>query len=354
MKKYEIVEQTLRGEITSRILKPGDKLPDLEQLCERFEVSHITIQKALANLTKAGYLARIKSKGTFVQDNRAKESAGTLAMIISVIERNDTTLLSTIKGAQNEAAQQGFTFLLEITDGYEESERKAIATLAQSNVDGLLLYLNHEKLAYQMLGGQSDMRGKLPYVMLDHYETNRPCSSVTANNTNGGFLATEYLLKQGHSRIAYLYTNLSKNTEFDRYSGYRDAMGAYGLKEDAVCMHEEETAALPELLKRIRAGELTAAFAVNDRVALRTLHYLYESGVRVPDDFSLLGFDDSHEAEFAIVPLTTMRQDFFEVGVGAVKLLKEMLNEAEPAQMYKKVFLPTRLVVRNSVKELNQ
>src|SRR5690606_33104595 len=123
-----------------QILKPGDKLPDLEQLCERFDVSHITIQKALTNLAKKGLVTRIKSKGTFVQE-RTKDAAGTIAMIISVIEQNDATLLSIIKGAQNEAAQRGFTFLLEITDGFEKSESKAITMLLRRDVDGLLLYL---------------------------------------------------------------------------------------------------------------------------------------------------------------------------------------------------------------------
>lgn len=336
----------------NHVLKPGEKLPDIKQLCAQFNVSHITIQTALANLHREGFIIRIKSKGTFVQE-QAKEVKGTMAMVISVIERNDTTLLNVIKGAQNEAAKKGFTFLLEITDGFEESEKLAIANFIQRGVSGLLLYMNHEELAYRILREYSGENGlEIPYVMIDHYETSRPSNSVTPNNLDGGFMATEHLIRKGHRSIAFISSNIKRNTEYDRYLGYRCAMEAYGF-EQACRMLEYSPDAMKVLLSSIRAGEVTAAFAVNDRMALMALHYLYENQIRVPEDFSLIGFDDSYEANYAIVPLTTVRQDFFEIGAQAVKLLRDVLVDIERGAKYKKVFLPVQVVERNSVKKIN-
>lgn len=348
MKKFEYVEKSFIEQIQSGKLKPGDKLPDMPQLCNLYQVSHITIQKALTELQQQGYVERIKCKGTFVLERpETEEKKAILAMVISVIERDDTSLLNIIKGAQKEAADRGFAFLLEITDGTHESETKAINTFIQKQVDGLLLYLNHEEIANQLLNGLEEP--KIFYIMLDHYDNAFPCNSVTPNNIDGGFMAAKYLIRHGHRRIAYIAYNIMRNTENDRYKGFCNALQAYGIRTNSETAFDESEEKLEKLQKLIKSRQITAVFAVNDRVAMMLLNYLFSCNIRVPEDCSIVGFDDTFESRYAVVPLTTIRQDFKDIGTSAVAMASEAIAAKDEKRVFKKIFLPVRLIERKSV-----
>lgn len=352
MNKYQTIEVYYINKISSGSLKPGDKLPDLQSMCEQFGVSHITIQKALSELTKKGYITRIKCKGTFVNDGYTTDTVKpkNIALIISVIEQNDHSLLEIIKGAQSTATSINGNLRVEITDGSSENELSTIQSFLDSGIDGLLLYLNHEELAHKLL----DLPGLPPYVMMDHYNTEYPCNSITPNNIDGGFLATDYLIKYGHTNIVFMSVNLERNTEKDRYTGYCNAMKSHGLKPLPTLQIDNTKASLALLLELTLEKKITAAFAVNDRAAMLILNYLVSNGASIPSDLSIIGFDDSFELSYSIVPLTTICQSFFEIGSSAVTLLYETIACKKEGMNHKKIFLPVRIVERNSVAQLKQ
>jgi len=349
MNKYQKIESYYLNKISDGSLKPGDKLPDLKTMCEQFGVSHITIQKSLGELTKKGYITRIKCKGTFVNGISANAvKLKNIALVISVIEKNDHSLLDIIKGAQSAATSTNSNLKVEITDGFSENELSVIQSLLDTGVDGLLLYLNHEELAHKLL----DHPGLPPYVMLDHYNTEYPCNSITPNNIDGGFLAAEYLLKHGHTNIIFISVNIERNTEKDRYTGYCNAMKSHGLEPLPILQIDSGKSSLAQLQELAVDKKITAAFAVNDHAAMLILNYLVSNGVNIPSDLSIIGFDDSFELSYSIVPITTIRQDFSEIGSSAVTLLSEAIEYKKDGMNHKKIFLPVRIIERNSVAQL--
>lgn len=163
-------------------------------------------------------------------------------------------------------------------------------------------------------------------------------------------LATQHLLDLGHTRIGFLAGRPDLRSAQLREQGYRDALAAAGVPFDPSLIrighYEDELAkeAVRELLTQPEPP--TAVFAANDRSALVTLEVAHEVGLRVPDDLSIIGFDDIPESTRVAVPLTTVRQHIQRMGAVATEMLRTLLDGGTLETSH--VQLPTELVVRAS------
>ena len=350
MKKYQRIEDSIIQRINTGKLIPGEKLEDTDTLCKHFQVSHITIQKALESLSAQGYITRIKGKGSFIKDlpNNAAHSYR-IVFLLAATERSDPSLLQIISGAQKIANDNRCSLFVELAKNKEEEQNVLMRNVANST-DGFLFYVS----SHASLDTLVRQCGKpLPYVIIDHCDRSIPCNYVSPNNLDGGFLATEYLIQKGHRLIAFVSNKYSRmlNTDQDRFAGYKMAMQYYHLPPVSSPYLLDNEQHMVKLTQSIKAKKITALFFVNDQSAMMAEHYFTQQGIRIPEDVSLIGFDDYEPSQYALVPLTTIKQDFCQLGEVAMQVLLNCLYNQGLVQ-FQKNYLPLRITERASVREL--
>ena len=197
-------------------------------------------------------------------------------------------------------------------------------------------------------------KSHIPTVLIDCLTT-PTLPSVSMDNLRGAYMATEYAIKLGHRRIAHICGSRTLEVARQREQGYLQALGDHEL--DYVLVEEVESerwsyqsgyCAMQHILQHRPTP--TAVFVGSDQMAIGACRALTEAGLTVPNDMSIIGFDDIEAAAFATPPLTTIRQPLADLASQAVTLLLRIINDVyvEPLQ----ILLPPELVVRQSVAEL--
>ncbi|MGW6890914.1 LacI family DNA-binding transcriptional regulator [Streptomyces chartreusis] len=192
---------------------------------------------------------------------------------------------------------------------------------------------------------------RIPFVMIDPVLEPPPgVVSVGAANWHGGVTAAEHLLALGHERIAVIAGHQRKMCSAARVAGYRSALASAGVRHHPEYVRH---AGFDEGVAHLRTLELldlpeppTAVFVCSDRMALGVYEALAERGLRVPDDMSVVGFDDLPEARWISPALTTVRQPLSEMAATALRLLVRMMDGDRPEST--RTELSTRLVRRSS------
>lgn len=170
--------------------------------------------------------------------------------------------------------------------------------------------------------------------------------SIMLDSIEGSRLATQHLIDLGHTRIAHIAGGIEFTVSQSRIEGWQKALAGSGLPASDPFRGDWYAQSGYEMGKRIIAsGEFTAVCAANDLMAQGLLFALYEEGIRVPQDFSVVGFDDIPEASFFIPPLTTIRQDYAELGRRCIAAVMARLH-SEPEVRFEP--LVPDLVVRQS------
>ncbi|GGL15718.1 LacI family DNA-binding transcriptional regulator [Planomonospora parontospora] len=192
---------------------------------------------------------------------------------------------------------------------------------------------------------------EIPLVLLDPLgDPGQRVPSVGAGNWNGGLSATRHLLELGHRRIAIITGPVHALSSRARLDGYRAALDTAGVPvdQDLICQGDYQIQdGLTHTGRLLRLPEPpTAVFTCNDGQAIGVYHAAHELGLRIPDDLSVIGFDDMPSMRWAIPPLTTIRQPLTEMAAAATAMLVT-LAEGDPLQRNRLEFA-TELVVRGS------
>lgn len=235
------------------------------------------------------------------------------------------------------------------------SLRQAVELLLRQNVEAIVLIAAHRgaldavrgiELGVPLIAVESTHRDGFHRVSIDQYQ--------------GARILVDHLVGLGHRRIAHLAGPADSVDALERLRGWRDALSEHGLVAREPLVGDWTPASGFRLGRELvadlgdddgrrsggRVGELfTAVFAANDQMALGVIHALSEGGLRVPGDVSVVGFDDIPEAEHFAPPLTTMRQDFPELGRTIMSTLLEVLSDADSVGVVRSV---PQLVVRES------
>lgn len=196
----------------------------------------------------------------------------------------------------------------------------------------------------------------LPIVFVDYIPPVGDYSTIMIDNIKGGTLATQHLLQLGHKNIAFIAGDINHPSISDRYHGYKIALERAGiaLNNDNIITDEDYPArangynAARKLFSN--NNNITAVFACNDAMAIGIMQYLKESNIRIPEDVSIIGFDDV-EVDLLLNPsLTTIRVPKIEIGAEAVRLMVGLLKKKDSSP--KKIFIPTELIVRKSTMQI--
>jgi LacI family transcriptional regulator len=200
------------------------------------------------------------------------------------------------------------------------------------------------------------LKYNMPIVIIDYIPHKQGFPSILIDNLRGGMLATEYLINNGHKNIAFLGGEISHSSIMERLQGYKLALEKADITiDDGLIITNDEYLSRQNGYKSAeklfqQRKKVTAIFASNNATAIGVMQYLKDNGYKIPEDISLIGFDDV-EADLLIdPPLTTIKVPKLEMGTEAVQLLLKMINNNSISP--KKILVPVELVVRNSTKTL--
>ena len=245
------------------------------------------------------------------------------------------------KGAGTAAERAHYDLLLHITDGHSFLNVSTVEGVLFADIDG-----NEDQVDWVW-----DQR--IPCVIMNHYIEELPINCVAVDNRAASESVVAYLAKLGHRDIATITGHLRTPVGIERLEGYLAAMKARGLavKPHFVEHGDYSGPSAREPAKRLlRSRERpTAIFAASDQMAVTTIEVALELGLRVPEDLSVVGFDDSPIAAFAKVPLTTVWQPLSQVGEMAVDILVQQISGKKRSPT--KIWLPTKLVERQSCRQ---
>ncbi|MBM6995696.1 GntR family transcriptional regulator [Paenibacillus sp. DXFW5] len=345
--KYETVKQALQQQIQAGKLQPGDKLPHEEDLMKQFKVSGITIRKALTELADEGVITRIKRKGSFVNGTQpADHSSHLIAFILSAEDNFDVSYMKIIKGAQQAAAEFNYSLIVEWSNENLAVEQASIQKMLDRKVDGFLIYPFdpvRSKDNYQLIEQNS-----IPYLLVDRYNVDHPSYFSGCDNYDGAILATRELIRLKHTKIKFASYHFFLHSEQERFAGYCSAMRQAGLTvtdEDLLTRIDYDGLA-DSILKR----EVTALFCSNDKIAIEIIGQLTGRGLKIPQDVSIIGFDDWDHSSNLSIGLSTVRQNFEEIGRNAANLLNQVIR-GKTHSSNTKILSGVTLVIRESTSE---
>lgn len=259
-----------------------------------------------------------------------------------------TFIMPMMVGVEENAREQGFSVFLCNSHGKNEHEKSYLETLIDQQVSGII-FVNSKP---EQRGPPALELGSLPYVFLYQYAPNVRAPSVMPDDIAGGYKATRYLANLGHTRIGYINGENSYHVTTLRFEGYHKALKDAGLTFNPSLVQfpntwfEEGGYDSAKVLLQLPEPP-TAIFCANDELAIGALEAIKELGLRVPEDVSLVGYDDRQEAIHKRPPLTTVALPFYEMGKLALNLLlAEIRGEKIEAGIH---YVPCPLIERSSV-----
>ena len=318
-------------------------------------VSYSTVSRVLAGKISAkGASAEAVLKATkelnYKPNMNARGLKGQSTMTIALMMPEIDSLYYSflIRNVEKYASKEGYTILFYNSRGNMELEKKTLNEMAMRSVDGVLCMSVSEEVDHIV---EARNQYNVPIVMLNRYLSQEFCN-ISVDNTYGGFLLTEYLLNLGHEKIAAVMGDYNMQFNKDRLKGYRQA-----LEKNDLPYREEYVAGNSHLLKeaynsviRIFSGKdnPTAIFIFAEEMVLGVYRALHELGLRVPEDVSVVGFDDVYTAEYMIPPLTT-----YDSGIGEMAKLgvENLIQEIETKEPGESVKLRGGIIHRSSVAE---
>jgi len=327
----------------------------IQDVARLAEVSTATVSRALANPERVSPAAKARvfdaiAKVGYVPNPAARTLRSQKSnMVLVVLPNLDNTFFSKIlRGIEETLFEAGYGMIIGDLDGSPEKEAHFAAFAAAGQVDGALL-LNGHLFGQTRDGHGPAMRTTVPLVALCEAIPGAAIPQIEVDNRDAARGMTEYLASLGHRRIAYLCGPSENVLEHERIKGYREGLERACLALDPQLIWPGDYS----LEAGFRAGSALAAgtarpsavFCSNDEMAIGLMQALAASGVKVPDEVSVAGFDDIELAALVQPSLTTVRQPRREIGRTAALVLVDLL-QGRPAPPF--VRLRTELVVRAS------
>jgi LacI family transcriptional regulator len=332
--------------------RPGDRVTIID-VAREANVSFATVSRVVSG---KGYVSahtreRVMEAMTrigYTVNRQARVLAGGRTQVIGLLVRDlDTSYIGEIlKGIDEELAAASYDLMLYTTHQRKTRESVYVNSLLNGMIDGLLMILPMAPEAYV---GSIRRRG-FPFVLIDHEGLDHEGPSVGATNRDGAAGAIRHLLELGHTRIGIIAGNLDMDSARERLAGCREALdeAGIGLPPELLRVgdfHRSLAYQLTQEMLRL-SDPPTAIFAANDVSAFGVMDAVRNAGLQIPDDLSIVGFDDIPDARWTFPPLTTVLQPMRLMGKRATRMLLDAITDPEVSG--ERIELPTELVVRGT------
>lgn len=330
------------------------KRPTIGDVARECRVGRMTVSRVVngGKLVSPATAARVREvirKLGYEPNEAARmlkgKSSQTIGMIVPDLA--DTFFSICANAVQQLAAKQGYLTLLLASERDSNTETTEIDMMKSRNIAGIVIVPSSPNSIIQL----QDVRARgLPVVMLDRTFPGLDAAEVMVENERGAEKAVQHLIGHGHRNILCVGYDSQFNSVGLRIKGYRKAMSKASLDPELL-VTDAVSEIEAKLLKRLRSSEApTAIFCLNNVTSIHVLQMLQRENIRVPNQVSIIGFDDFDMAGLLRVPLTAVRQPAAELGRTATNVLLEWIrarkNETPPNRPH--IILPTELVIRRS------
>lgn len=349
------LKQQIAWMIINKKLEAGDQLPNIYKMAEYFGINLHTVRNAYHKLEKDGFVETRQGRGTFVLPiniNQLIQRANNLrSNTIGVIipSWNNPFYHSLLEGVEEVIiVDQSLLFLCNTHDDPQNAWRE-FARLSSKEVDGILIVSHKIDEMDQITNHFTEKYLGIPYVTVDAPDSNG--FSVNLDLHSAGYQAAKHLLSLGHKSIGLITFSVDSSNVQAINNGFFNA-----LKEEMIAFDQNFIVRVPGF--DIRDGEAgaqkllslnnppTAIFAISDTLAIGAMQTIKQSGLRIPFDISIIGFNDIPLARLVDPTLTTINAPAHELGRTAMQLLKQLINKEQTQERH--ITLPVSLMLRQS------
>jgi len=348
---YEALADRIRQSVHDGQFTAGQLIGSEYELARQEKISRMTVRRASELLVEEGLLERRPGKGLYVRGQGV--TTRMVQMIVGNLQWDSCSQVA--RGAQGVAKDRGIQMQLYDAHGDSASDVAILQQLPETQSRGAVIVALHNA-AFNEAIYQLKVQ-KYPFVLVDQRLHEIEVPSVTSDNYSGGYLAGQALLQLGHRHLAFL-GDLAATTVRARLEGFRDAVADARLPFDRALQIDLDIAEqdrMAQWTERVDAGVQklialatppTAIFCSCDAVARWAYRTLQRAGWRIPEDVSIIGFDDDPVAEWVSPGLTTIRQSFTEMGQAAMEMLWKRMENPQAAVEHR--VLPVQLIQRGS------
>ncbi|BBF45051.1 transcriptional repressor of arabinoside utilization operon, GntR family [Lachnospiraceae bacterium KM106-2] len=352
--KYLILKDDIKQDIMSGIIKPGDKIASENELALQYDVSRHTVRKALSILQNEGYLETEHGRGTYCKESlRTQGRTNDIAVITTYI--SDYIFPRLISGIDTVLAEEGYSILLKNTGNSQQVQQRILEEIIAKKVDGIIIEPSKSEIfcSHESVFKRLDQL-KIPYVFLQGiYPQMKDAPHILMDDEKGAYLLTKYLIEQGHRNIVGIF-KIDDMQGGQRNKGYSKALMEARMMydpENVILFHTEDRQSKPTGMIEAFIKEkkkMDAIVCYNDEIALEIIQVLMKYGIRVPEDISITGYDDSILAESGPVKLTTIAHPKERLGQMAAKLLIEKINGVSDSESKVERLIEPKMVIRDS------
>lgn len=309
-------------------------------------ISEETKERVYGAIEKLDYVPDLSARGLTVKDTKL------IGVVVPQTEPGSKLMFQNgfygeiLGSIEYHARITGYHVIISATDVNESYMR----LVRERNLDGVIVIGTYPNEFYKELA-----KLQIPIVLVDSYCSDYDFHNVRIDDAYGSYIATKYVLDQGHRKIAFFTGRMKENGVVKkRFDGYQRAMVEFGIKDPIRFVYEAQVdynsgIYLAQKLVEENRG-VTAVVATADILAIGAMKGFYQKGIKVGEEMSIVGFDDLEIAKYLTPGLTTIRQQISLKGEEAVKLLVSSMTEEEITKQ--DVILPIELVERESVKRI--
>lgn len=359
MPKYTMIKQTLMDGLRAGKYPVGGVIPTEVELMQQFGVSRFTVRQALAELVNEGWLRREQGRGTFFCPAADKKESArqTIALLSPAI--STYIFPEIVRGIDEVAREAGYQLILAHSNHHFREERRALQRFLDNAVRGVIVEPTMSALPNPNIEQFKTLhRSGIPLVFIDSGLPGIEAPAVLLDDVRAGYLAAKYLLDLGHRRIGMVYKKVHQPA-VNRFRGYQQALAEAGIPMDPILARpfQEPEPQMPvgyihtkELLD-LGPDRPTAIIYYNDETAIDGYRAIWEAGLTVPDDISVVGCDDSALARLQPIRLTSLTHPKQEAGRLAAHMLLALIGAAG-SEVRTYTFQP-ELIVRSSCRPLS-
>jgi LacI family transcriptional regulator len=313
------------------------------------KTSEVTKEKILKAIDEIGY------QPDFTARSLAKGKSNLIGIMLPISEEGDEASLllknnpffsEFISGIEYISRRRGYDVLI---TGIEK-DQKCKEWIDKRNLDGIILLGMHPEAFFNEMQGM-----KLPIVLIDAYEEyNTMFHRIAIDDELGGYIATKHLIDLGHRNIALATGSINNSgVNYKRFEGYKRALQEAGIGFDRKVVLEdhlnyESGYKMGKKIQQLK--EITAVFAVADILAFGVIKSLKDSGKNVPEEYSVVGFDDIKLCEYMSPGLTTVRLDITKKGIAAAEAIFNDIEEGIVSN--ENILMPIELIIRESTRDI--
>lgn len=339
--KYVFAQDKIKSAIDSGHY--SEKLPGERTLAKELNISYMTVRKAIDNLVQEGVLYRVPTKGTFVNHSGIVRTA-TRNIGFFLDDRVEGAISSPyysliFKALEREALKQNY-HLIYFSNFNDLNPQGSI-----NKIDGIII-----SCFPRIEDRIQELKKRLPIVLIGNSAADKSIPSVIIDNFTGISDAMDYLWSLGHRRIAFITGLLDSDVGKNRLKGYQSALNKFGISLDKSLIiegnysYDSGARAADSLLRRPERP--SAILCSNDTMAIGAMKALREKGLNIPEEVSIVGFDDIAVAPQVYPPLTTVAAPIKEIAANSIKKLISLIEGSDPGD--KHMALPAHLIIRDS------